>query len=69
MPIPPYDEAWISDTVRPAVVAKYAEHGAPLDDLYPVWITRTQYDYNAGTHTKEASLEKHLAELDAALAG
>jgi len=68
MPIPAYDEPWITNTVRPAVVQKYTDHGVPLDDQYPVWITRTQYDYNAGTHTQEASLEKHLAELDAELA-
>src|SRR4030095_11640775 len=68
MPIPAYDEPWITNTVRPAVVQKYTDHGVPLDDQYPVWITRTQYDYNAGTHTQEASLEKHLAELAAELA-
>lgn len=69
MPIPPYDEPWITNTVRPAVVQKYADHGRALDDQYPIWITRTQYDYNARTLTKEQSLEKHLAELDAALGG
>ena len=66
MPLPPYDEMWITDVVRPAVVERYEAAGHPLDDLYPVWITRTQHDYYAGM-TKDASLDKHMKELDAAL--
>jgi len=68
MPLPLYDEPWITNTVRPAVVEKYAAHGRALDDQYPVWITRTQYDYHAGMSQQEA-LDKHLAELEAMLAG
>lgn len=66
MPLPPYDEGWISNVVRPAVIARYQQANHPLDDLYPVWITRTQHDYYAGM-TQQDSLAKHLAELDAAL--
>lgn len=66
VPLPPYDEPWISNVVRPAVIDRYTQAGHPLDDLYPVWITRTLYDHNAGM-TKDASLAKHLAELEDAL--
>jgi hypothetical protein len=66
MAIPAYDEGWISDVVRPAVVAQYTEANHPLDDMYPVWITRTQYDYDAGL-SKDDSLNKHISELRVAL--
>ena len=68
VPIPPYDEPWITNTVRPAVIAKYDAHNHPLDDMYPIWITRTQYDHDAGM-SQQASLDKHLAELEKALSG
>jgi len=68
MPLPMYDEPWIMNTVRPAIADKYAAHGQPLDDGYAAWVARTQYDYHAGMSQQE-SLDKHLAELEAALSG
>jgi hypothetical protein len=67
MPLPTYDEGWIMNTVRPAIVAKYDEHHAPVDDGYAAWVARTQYDYHAGM-SQQDSLDKHLAELEAELA-
>ena len=62
----PYDEAWISNVARPAVLAAYEAHQHPLDDLYPVWLTRMTYDC-AGGMSQDESLAKHLAELEAEL--
>jgi hypothetical protein len=66
MPLPTYDEGWIMNTVRPAIVAKYDEHQAAVDDGYAAWVARTQYDYHAGM-SQQDSLDKHLAELEAEL--
>ncbi len=59
MPIPPYDEGWITGTVTKAVVDAFALAQRPLDPGAAIWVTRTLYDHDAGM-TKEASLEKHL---------
>jgi hypothetical protein len=66
VPIPAYDEGWLQDVVRPAVVATYTEANHPLDDLYPTWMCRTLYDYDAGM-SKDDSLNKHIRELRDAL--
>lgn len=66
VPVPAYDEGWLQDVVRPAVVATYTEANHPLDDLYPTWMCRTLYDYDAGM-SKDDSLNKHIGELRAAL--
>lgn len=63
VPLPPYDESWLQNIVRPAVIERYSRAGAALDDLYPTWIARTLYDHCAGM-TKDASLQKHLHELE-----
>lgn len=68
MPIPPYDEGWITQTVVPAFVRLYTQYAHPLDSLYPVWVARTQYDVDAGL-SKEESLQKHLQECEQALKG
>lgn len=72
VPVPPYDEPWIMNTVRPAIAAEYAvprpNHptGFPLDDGYAAWVARTQYDADKGVPQAD-SLSKHLAELAAEL--
>jgi hypothetical protein len=62
MPVPPYDEMWQMDVVRPAVVAQYTEANHPLDDKYPIWQVRVQFDCDTGL-SKDESLNKHIKEL------
>ena len=64
-PYPSEPDWWLS-YFRPQVVERYDAAGVPLDDRYLIWGTRTAYDIAAGM-TKEASAERHLAELDVAL--
>ncbi len=62
----PDEPTWWKTIFKERVKAQYAEAQRPLDDDFPVWFSRTAYDVCAGL-TKEASADKHIQELRAAL--
>ncbi len=64
----PDEQTWWPEVFDPACASRYAQVGLPYPDGPGAfrWASRTAYDIAAGM-TKEASLVKHMRELDVAL--